>query len=266
MEGAALMIIETELMEGYSVQEIKQGFCEDSNSYTCVVCGEQFKKDEIYNYEGKFFNGGKAVRLHIEKEHHSIKEILLNVSASDMGVSQLQLKLLNFFSKGLNDREIANQLGVASSTIRNHRHKLRERERQNKVFVSLMELLKEEGFVYRGSSYVQKLGEEWDSTNIPENVRKRVLDRYMTETGILKEYPIHERSKRIILEAILVNFSFGVTYSENEIDAVLKTVYEDYKLLRDELLKYRYLDRTNIGAVYWVKNPNETQYLGEIAK
>ena len=75
------MNIETELLEEYSVLEIKQGFYEDSKGYICIVCGERFEKGEIYNFEGKLFEGSKAIHLHIKKAHEPIEQVLLNVSA-----------------------------------------------------------------------------------------------------------------------------------------------------------------------------------------
>lgn len=260
------MDIETELFEDYSVDEIKRGFLEDEKSYTCLICGSHFRKGEVYQISGKFYDSRKAIELHIKQAHQSVKETLLNIEANSMGISQLQLQLLNFFAKGLSDKEIAEHLGVAGSTIRNHRYKLRERERQNKVFIALMETLKADGHVAKGNSQMDRAKEDEQNMGVSDKERKRVLDKYMTASGRLKSYPSYERSKRIILEAILVNFYTGKKYSEAEIDRILGSIYKDYKMIRSELIMYHYLDRTNTGAVYWLKDPNQVEYLNQIAK
>lgn len=258
------MDIEAGLFEDYSIDEIKQGFFEDKKGYTCLICGERFEKDEIYSFSGRLYEGKKAIKLHIQYKHHSIKEILLGMNANDMGISELQLQLLNFFSDGLSDKEIAEHMNVANSTIRNHRYKLRERERQNKLFISLMELLKKDGLGSKGSLQVERTMEEENSMSDKE--RKRILDKYMTVTGRLKDYPNYERSKRVILEAILVNFCTGKKYTEEEVNRILMSIYKDYKLLRNELIDYQYLDRTHTGAIYWVKQYRVTDYLEQLAK
>ena len=57
------------------------------------------------------------------------------------GLSDVQRELITLISQGLSDKEVAAKLGVAQSTIRNHRYKLREKEKQANLFLALMELL-----------------------------------------------------------------------------------------------------------------------------
>ena len=242
------MEVESELMGECSLEEIKRGYIEEDTCYTCLLCGEHFEKGQIYTFAGKLYEGSKAITIHIEQEHQSVQTFLLNASANNMGISELQLQLLNLFASGLTDKEIADYLGVSGSTIRNHRYKLRERERQNKLFLALMESLGREGIGRARTSGESEIGQ------ISEKEKKRVLERYMTESGILKSYPHFEKSRHIVLEEILKNFSIGESYSEEEVRNILSDIYSDYKLLKDELMAYDYLYRTNKGAIYWVKN------------
>ena len=265
IKGGSRMDIEAGLFEDYSVDEIKQGFLEDEKGYTCLICRERFEKGEIYSFSGKLYEGKKAIKLHIKYKHSSIKEVLLNMNANNMGISELQLQLLNFFNQGLSDKEIAADLGVSSSTIRNHRHKLKEREKQNKIFVSLMELLREDGLRNRGNIQSEKNKEDSEENSISDKERKRILERYMTPSGRLTSYPNYDKSKRVILEAILVNFYTGRKYTEQEVDSILESIYKDYKLLKGELVAYNYLDRTNTGAIYWVKDYASANYLEQVA-
>ena len=183
-----------------------------------------------------------------------------------MGISELQLQLLNFFAEGLSDKEIAERLGVSSSTIRNHRYKLRERERQNKMFISLMELLMEDKVIGKMSASNEKDKEESEEEYISDKERKRILDKYMTETGRLKAYPNYERNKKVILEAIMVNFYVGKKYTEVEINQILESIFIDFKRLKSELIAYGYIDRTDIGGIYWVKDYDRMDYQEVAAK
>ena len=50
------------------------------------------------------------------------------------GLSEVQLELLRMLAEGCTDKEIAAQKRVSPSTVRNHRFKLREKERQARLF------------------------------------------------------------------------------------------------------------------------------------
>ena len=134
---------EIALFENASREELVKGYKEEKQGYRCLLCGQYFAKGEIYPLHGKLFDAQKAVVLHIQEAHQSVLTHLLKMSPSAIGLSELQLELVNLFAGGLSDKEIANYLGVAGSTIRNHRYKLREKEKQAKIFLTIMELLEE---------------------------------------------------------------------------------------------------------------------------
>ena len=58
-------------------------------------------------------------------------DYLLNMNTSYTGITEVQRELILLITQGLNDKEIASKLGVAASTVRNHRYKLREKENYN---------------------------------------------------------------------------------------------------------------------------------------
>lgn len=243
------MDLEAELIGNCSVEEIKRGFTEDDKQYTCLACGKHFEKGEIFTFYGHQYEASKAIRLHIKQEHGSMQECLLKAQSYYLGISGLQLQLLNFFASGMSDKDIAEKLEVSASTIRNHRYKLRERERQNKLFLALMESLDKDDL--KGS--IEGEGQA-NKEEISDKEKKRVLERYMTETGKLKTYPSLERNKHIILEEITKHFLPDRQYTENEIKSVLEGIEENYKFLRDEMIDYHYLGKSDRTAVYWVKN------------
>ena len=78
------------------------------------------------------------------------------------GLTEHQKDLLTYFKQGLTDKEILAELGSAStSTIRSHRFKLKEKEKQARVFLTIMGLVKsenEEG----GDHFVNlHMGQQW---------------------------------------------------------------------------------------------------------
>ena len=72
---------------------------------------------------------------------------LLSLSREQTGLSESQQEILSLFAQGLSDAVIAQRLGISNSTVRNHRFKLKEKERQAKVFLSIMAHLEEQDFV-----------------------------------------------------------------------------------------------------------------------
>ncbi|WP_410495697.1 DUF2087 domain-containing protein [Cellulosilyticum sp. ST5] len=252
------MQLEIALFENASNEELLRGYKEGDQGYTCLLCGQYFSKGEIYSIHGKLFDAQKAVLLHIQEVHHSVLAYLLKMSPNTMGLSELQLELINLFASGLSDKEIANYLGVAGSTIRNHRYKLREKEKQAKVFLTVMSLLGEkqntehsswdvcsnqEGYIY---TINQNLG-------MPDRDKRKILENHITLSGRLRSYPNTEKARKVILEYITEHFSKGEKYEDVEVNRLLMNIYIDYSLLKRELLEYGFLSRTEKGGIYWVK-------------
>jgi hypothetical protein len=80
--------------------------------------------------------------------------------------------------------------------------------------------------------------------------RSRVLAAFY-EGGRLRSIPTGDARKLIVLEAIAERFSSDRTYSEREVNELLKQVYEyDYVTLRRLLVDFHFLNRE--AGVYWV--------------
>lgn len=252
------MEIERLLIEDASSEDLLRGYREEEQGYTCLLCGQHFHKGEIYSIQDKLFDAQKAVLIHIQEIHESVLAYLLKMSPTTMGLSQLQLELLNLFATGLSDKEIASYLGVAGSTIRNHRYKLREREKQARVFLTIMALLegkqgvrnKTEDLNSDQAGYVYTINQ---NMNISEKDKKKIIETYITPAGKLISYPDTEKAKKVILEHIIGCFSKGEKYEEAEVNGILMDIYMDYALLKRELLEFEFLNRTEKGSIYWVK-------------
>jgi hypothetical protein len=249
-----------EIFWSATIEEIKKGYVENEKEYGCIICEETFEKGRIYEINSELYDARKATEIHIEEKHGSILEYLLRMNSSFTGVSEVQRELMTLIAVGLSDKEIAAKLGVAQSTIRNHRYKLREKEKQARLFLSMMDLLSS-----NTNKKINKLDSEVicdahktatsldDRFNITDKEKLETIKNCMNENGGLKSYPAKEKKKIIILEEIAKNFSKGKTYSEKEVNRILKRIYEDYATIRRALIEYGFIERTNDCSSYWLK-------------
>lgn len=249
-----------ELFWNTSLEDILNGFLEYEKEYQCIICGEPFEKGRIYDIDSKLYDAKKATELHVEKKHGNMLEYLLALNSTLTGISDVQREIIVLMYKGFSDKEIALKLGVAQSTIRNHRYKLREKEKQAKLFLAIMKMLTDST-----NRKITKLVKEEisdfhitaksidDRYNITDKEKVETIRTYMEENGALKSYPAKEKKKIIILSEICKNFSKGKIYSEKEINRILKRIYVDYVTIRRALVEYGFIDRTNDGSRYWVK-------------
>ena len=249
-----------DLFWGSSIDELKKGYKENSSTISCIICGEEFVKGEIYQLNNKLYDAQKAAEIHIKEEHTSTFNYMLNMNSIFTGISEAQKDVITLMTKGIPDKDIAKILKVSPSTIRNHRYKLREKEKQARVFLALMELLSEDTNKEITLMENSKLCEVPktatavdDRFNISDTEKEKILKSYIDETGALKTYPTRQKRKIVVLEEISKNFSLDKKYTEKEVNRILKRIHEDYMTLRRALIEYGFLERTNDGSAYWVK-------------
>lgn len=243
-----------------SKEQIKKGYIEDAEKFQCLICGETFTSGRIYQVGSVLYEAKKAVEIHIKEKHNSTLEYLLNMNSTFTGLSEAQNQLIKLFSLGISDKEISSKLGIATSTIRNHRFKLREKENQAKIFASIMELLSEntnkkinkldKGIICDAHKTATTLDSRF---NITDEEKTEVINIYMDENGAIKKYPAKEKKKIIVLAEIIKNFKPSRKYSEKDINLILKRLYEDYATIRRALIEYGFLERTKDCSSYWVK-------------
>jgi hypothetical protein len=78
-----------------------------------------------------------------------------------------------------------------------------------------------------------------------------VSKTYFTSDGFLKEWPVKEKKKLIVLRQFADLFQTGVIYKEREVNQIIQTKFEDYALIRRYLVSYGFLDRKTDGSAYW---------------
>lgn len=242
----------------YSIEEIMAGHAEEEEAYRCVFCGKSFEKGKIFQEEGGLYDAFGAVRVHVKKVHGTPADCLLSGNPAGAGISEVQKRLLELLSEGKNDRQIAAEMGITPSTVRNHRFKLREKEKQAKIFLALMRALEQktkEGIMDTDQGRLEEVHPAAamvdDRYGITRQEREKALKTYMNADGSLKQIPAREKKKIIILREIMKRFEPGREYTEKEVNRILKEIYaEDFPSIRRALIEYGFMDRTDDCSAY----------------
>jgi hypothetical protein len=247
----------SELFWNASLEELKNGYIEQEDCYICLLCGMKVEKGIVYPKEGIFYESARYIRIHIAETHQSVFEYLINLDKKLTGLTEHQNALLKLFYQGKSDVEVQKDMDIGSaSTIRNHRFVLKEKERQAKVFLTMMELLKEKDKHAPSFLNVHKNARMVDERyNVTADEKEKVLKKYFPEgtDGPLKTFSLKEKHKLVVLQEIVKRFQSGRTYSEQEVKQILKPVYDDYVTVRRYLIEYGFLDRKPDGSQYWRK-------------
>lgn len=240
------------------LHDIKQGYVYQAGNdeYVCLICGKQIDNGLIYAHGDQLYEAKKYITVHIQQAHQSMFHVLLNLDKKLTGLTDHQRSILELFYAGVTDQEAAKSLNMGSaSTIRNHRFNLRERQKQAKVFLAIMELLSENASPKQ--SYVAfpaTVKQTDDRFVITEQENAKILAAHFQKGphGPLASYPLKEKKRLAIIRHLSARFTTGRTYSEKEVNEILQPVYEDYALLRRHLIDYGFMNRTPDGSSYWI--------------
>ncbi|QOR34011.1 DUF2087 domain-containing protein [Clostridium sp. 'deep sea'] len=238
-----------------SLNDLKRGYIVPDNStdMICLICGEKYEKDIIYTMNDRMLLGQKAIIEHVKSAHNSTFNFLINLEKKHTGISESQKDMLIKFYNLANDTDIAKELGVSKSTVRNYRFRLREKAKQAKVFLALMELL--ESRVEDDEKLIDYHKEATmvdDRYVITEAEYKKTIEKYFSSDGSLRSIPRKQKRKLIVLREIASSFETNKTYDEKEVNEKLEKFNEDYVSLRRYLIEYQFLKRENDGSKYWV--------------
>src|SRR5688500_6099631 len=142
------------------------------------------------------------------------------------GLTDHQKSLLRLFYQGKSDKEVQEELGLgSSSTIRHHRFALKEKERQAKSFVAMMELLKEKDQYAPEFLTVHKTATMVDERyNITQEEQEKIISKYLPEGTIksLTKFPPKEKQRLVVLREITKQLKPDHMYTEQEFNQPLK--------------------------------------------
>jgi len=243
-----------------TLDEIKKGFRFDkeTDSHKCNYCDKIFREGRIYPAGDNLCVAEHAIEDHIITDHGGNFGMLLNSDSKYNALTDNQKELFSFFYAHVPDKEIAKKLGVSASTVRRQKFAFREKAKQAKLFLSVFELAfadapkNDESIIpiHNNAKYYD------DRYVITEKEKKHILQTSFESLDPLKLkiFSSKEKKKVVILAKIAEQFESGKNYAEKEVNQILRTVYEDYALIRRYLIMYGFMDRENDGSRYWLTN------------
>jgi len=181
-----------------------------------------------------------------------------------------RLKLLRLLAQGeRNVGELADLLGLSEPTISHHLSYLRTvglvnlRTEGNQHFyrldtARLTRLKQLVNQVEQMPPEALASDDAWiDRLDMPEADRK-VLREY-TSNGRLTQIPSRQKKQLVILRWLATKFQSDVTYTEKEINAILRQHHDDHATLRRDLVDFGFLRRERAGSKYWLAPEDEVR-------
>ncbi|MCQ6559522.1 DUF2087 domain-containing protein [Paenibacillus mendelii] len=249
----------SERFDEASLLELKQGFLYDADaeSYICLLCGERFEEGVVYPADSRFLEARKYAAYHVSSVHGSMLDYYLSLDKKATGLTDLQKQLIAAFASGMSDAATVQLTGGGSaSTIRNHRFALKEKAKQAKLFLAIMEMM--DSKVPGGAKFVPihhtapQVDERYALT---QDEYAALLSKYLPHglEGPLTGLPRKQKHKVALLRHIAAGFEKGIRYEEREINEILMRFSdEEYVTLRRHLIDYGFLGREDDGRAYWL--------------
>lgn len=241
-----------------TLADLEAGFIATDTSFDCLFCDHRTQKGHIYRIGDDLVDARAAMRRHLADAHGSVFAALLDLGKKGTGLSDTQRTLLGHFHAGLSDKEIQPLAGgVSLSTIRNHRFILREKARQAKVFLAIMQLLDREGRD-PGSRFIAIPGRKAADDErfaITQKEYAKIIKGQFPDgpDGRMIRFPKKEKRKIAVMIHVLKRFDPEKRYTQKQVNEVLSTASEDHTTLCRFLVDYGFLGRTRDGAEYWVE-------------
>ncbi|MDT2602212.1 DUF2087 domain-containing protein [Enterococcus hulanensis] len=240
--------METEL----TIEEIKKGYSKKGEFlFQCLYCDQTFDDRFVYpisESNSQLARAEGAMIYHLKHQHDGPFEALLNLDKNQSGLSDTQKNFLTLFSKGIDDQEIADQLNITTSAVRNHRFKFREKKRQAKILLALLESIEEkEQDEFTANSLIDS-DERFISS---KKEREKVFDIFLDENGKAVQIPKKEKKRIILLQRLAESFASEKQYTEKQVNEIISEMFEDFVTIRRYLIEYGILGRTVDGTIYW---------------
>lgn len=78
------------------------------------------------------------------------------------------------------------------------------------------------------------------------------VEKFFNDCVKQKNFPKNNFQKQVILLTIVRDFKDKKTYSEEQVNEIIKKYFEDYVLIRRELINFGYMMRNPENSNYWV--------------
>lgn len=235
-----------------TIKEIKKGYAKKGEFlFQCLYCDQMFDDRFVYpisESNSQLARAEGAIIYHLKHEHNGPFDALLTLDKNQTGLSETQKNFLTLFSKGFEDQEIANQLNITTSAVRNHRFKFKEKKRQAKILLALLELIDEK----EQSDFIANSLIDSDERFVSsKKERDKVFSVFLDANGKATQIPKKEKKRIILIQKLAENFVPEKQYTEKEINTIISEMFDDYVTIRRYLIEYGILGRTVDGTTYW---------------
>jgi hypothetical protein len=80
-----------------------------------------------------------------------------------------------------------------------------------------------------------------------------ILETYFISKDplLLSIFPPREKKKYLCLLWMIEGFAYNQTYTEQQVNDIIKAMYHDYVTIRRAMVDYHLLDRVSDGSRYW---------------
>jgi DNA-binding HxlR family transcriptional regulator len=95
-----------------------------------------------------------------------------------------------------------------------------------------------------------------DALDVSEEDRKVFRD--YTSGGRLVQIPTRRKKLLVLLRWLAGRFQAGVLYTEQEVNAIIRSFHDDHTTLRRDLVDFGFLRRERGGGKYWLTPENES--------
>ncbi|WP_057002545.1 DUF2087 domain-containing protein [Agrilactobacillus composti] len=229
----------------------------DPTTLTLAELGQGYRQVGdllICNYCQAAFTQQPALTSHLEMKHGGALTALLAADSKYNMLTPTQQTLLQAFSQGLKDKDIATQQQVSDSTIRHQKFTFREKAKQAQLYLAQYQAV----FGTKTGTDLLPMPPGTDTKDArfkltPQEYIKltqQYLD-FSTPQLILKRLPKGQKKIIALLYRIRAEFDFDTKYPQAQLDAKLKAIATDYVTLRRYLIDYGFLARTTDNHTYW---------------
>lgn len=231
-----------------TIDSIKKGYTQINDEYQCLHCGAVYMQHLVYPNNDVLELAEYAMQRHISEVHGGALKPLLEMEKQDSGISDIQQQFLKLMSSGVSDKEIAERLNISASAVRNHRFKLREKKKQAKILIAVMDLIEDKKQI---PTTYKSLKDSDERFQISDKDRQDVFENFVDESGYITVLPRKEKKKIILFQEMAKEFALNRNYSEQEVNELIKQKFADFVTVRRYLVEYGMLGRTNDGTAYW---------------
>lgn len=155
--------------------------------------------------------------------------------------------------------ELSERLNLAASTVSFHLKKLEQARLVSKTkeqyYVVFQANRKALNLTLHDLVNVEGIEKAVQEERIQQYTQKVI--RAFFKEGKLQQIPAQHKKRWLVLAEIAKRFESGRNYTEQEVNAIILPVYEDYCTIRRELVEQRLLAR--YGATYWVAESSDAE-------